>query len=318
MQPARAYKPAATARCRSVVVRAHKEGDIVLRSLSQLGEVAVLVVDGRQLVSEAAGRHQTSPTATAALGRALLGALLMGCFRKDEEVIQVNFKGDGPLGGILAIADTKGNVKGKVGNNRVDPPLRPDGKLNVGAAVGQGTLSVVRTHPLEPQPYTGMVPLVSGEIAEDLAAYMADSEQTNSALALGVSISTADCSVRSAGGYMIQVLPFCSDETLAALEANLNGMPSVTAMLNSGASPQDITARILDGIGAGDLVQRVEPRYGPCDAEALKGRMMRAVASLGDKEVKDIMAKEGKIEVTCELCNETYQFSEDAILQMTS
>ncbi len=205
------------------------------RSISDMGEVAVLVVDGTRLVSEAATRHRTAPTATAALGRALLGTLLLGSFRKEDEALQVTFRGDGPLGSMMTIADAKGNVRGKVrpptasthrgplahgghvpaaptsttlthqpaalpsfrltpptrtllapatcllhplplrpqvDNPAADPPLREDGKLNVGAAVGAGVLAVVRSHPLEPRPYTGMVPIVSGEVAEDLANYL--------------------------------------------------------------------------------------------------------------------------------------------------
>lgn len=283
-------------------------------SLSELGEVAVLAVDGTNLVAEAARRHDTCATASAALGRTLLGALLMGSFRKDDEAIQVSFKGDGPLGGVFAIADTRGNVKGRVGNPHADPPLREDGKLAVGAAVGSGVLSVVRSHPAQPQPYTGVVQIVSGEIAEDLATYLAESEQTNSALALGVAIGK-ELQVEAAGGFLVQVLPFASDETLEQLERNLAGMPSVTQLLQSGATPKDITDRILEGIGGAGEPLAVTPRFGPCDTDALKERMKRAVASLGAGEVKAIMEEQGKIEVTCELCNEAYRFTEEEVLE---
>ncbi|EFJ46221.1 hypothetical protein VOLCADRAFT_62890 [Volvox carteri f. nagariensis] len=298
-------------RCRFVVVAALRD-DVLLRSLSTNAEVSVLVVDGTKLVSEAQVRHKLAPTATAALGRSLLGALLMGSFRKEDEQVQITFQGDGEAGSILAIADTRGNVKGKVNNPAADPPLRPDGKLNVGAAVGKGVLAVVRSHPLEPQPYTGMVPIVSGEVAEDLANYLVDSEQTNSALGLGVSLDR-DCRVKSAGGWLVQILPFCSEETLAQLEQNLTTMPTITTMLNDGMSVQDITARILDGLGVLPDGQTVMPKYGPCEEEALKKRMIRAVAALGKQEVADIIKQEGKLEVTCDLCQQTYQFSQQEI-----
>lgn len=275
----------------------------------------MLAVDGTQLVAEAARRHGTAPTATAALGRTLLGALLMGSFRKDDEAIQLSFKGDGVLGGVFAIADTKGQVKGRVGNPKADPPLRPDGKLAVGDAVGSGVLSVVRSHPLQPQPYTGIVKIVSGEIAEDLATYMAESEQTNSALALGVAINR-DCSVNAAGGYLVQVLPFCSEETLEQLEKNLAGLPSVTKLLQKGLSPQEVTDVILEGIGSAGQPLAVVPKFGPCEAGPLKQRMKRAVASLGPKEIKSIVEEQGKIEVTCEFCNEVYQFSEEECMEL--
>mmetsp|Transcript_14448 Transcript_14448/g.31295 ORF Transcript_14448/g.31295 Transcript_14448/m.31295 type:complete len:333 (+) Transcript_14448:52-1050(+) len=300
---------------RKAIVAAAAKEDVLLRSLSELGEVAVLVVDATNLVSEAARRHKTAPTATAALGRLLIGTMLMSSFRKDDEMLQITFRGDGPLGQAMAVADTRGNVKGKVDNPEADPPLRDDGKLNVGMAVGSGVVAVVRSHPLQPQPYTGLVPIVSGEVAEDLANYLVDSEQTNSALGLGVCLNR-DCSLKSAGGFLVQVLPFCSEETLVTLEKNLSGLPSVTQMLNSGMTPLDITNRILDGLGSSPHSQTMVPRYGPCEPEALKKRMMRAVASLGEAEVRDIMRTEGKIEVSCEFCNEQYQFKEEDILQL--
>ncbi|KAK9826750.1 hypothetical protein WJX81_004901 [Elliptochloris bilobata] len=276
--------------------------------MSDNGEVSVLVVDGTQLVQEACRRHNTSPTASAALGRALLGTLLLGCFRAEGEATQVSFQGNGPLANLQTIADATGMVKGKVGNPHADPPLRADGKLDVGAAVGRGVLSVVRSHPAQEKPYTGLVEIRSGEIAEDLAAYLADSEQVNSALALGVSVNR-DISIRAAGGYMVQVLPFASEATLSRLEANVGAAPSVTDMLLSGAVPADIAARLLDGLGATPGISLV-PRYGPCEAAALQEWMKRAVALLGDAEVRQILGKEGRIEVTCEFCRETYTFQE--------
>jgi molecular chaperone Hsp33 len=247
------------------------------------------------------------------------GTLLLAGFRKSGEVTQVSFKGDGEIGSIMAIADESGMVKGRLDNPTADPPLRDDGKLNVGAAVGQGILSVIRSYPNPDinKPYTGVVPIVSGEIAEDLANYLVDSEQTNSALGLGVSLNR-DCSVKSAGGFLVQILPFCSEETLTILEQNLSSLPSMTAMLNQGLSADDITDLILKGL-VGELPPDriyLEPKYGPCDEEGLRERMMRAVAMLGEKEVRDIMRTEGKIEVTCEFCNETAQFKEDDILSL--
>ncbi|CAK0779921.1 hypothetical protein CVIRNUC_004889 [Coccomyxa viridis] len=288
--------------------------DEVLRSMSENGEVSLLVVNGTNLVSEGCTRHRTAPTASAALGRAMLGALLMGCFRAEGEATQVTFKGDGILGGIQVISDVHGNVKGKVGNPAADPPLRPDGKLNVGGAVGRGVLAVVRSNVAQDKPYTGLTEIKSGEVAEDLAAYLADSEQTNSALALGVSISR-DASVRAAGGYLVQVLPFASEETLSQLEQNISAAGSVTDMLHGGSTARDITARLLEGLGMSDASFSLQPRYGPCEAESLKGRMKRAVALLGEKEVQSIMEREGKIEVSCEFCRETYSFGEQEVLE---
>lgn len=302
-----------------VAAAASPGGDQVLRSLSDNGQVSVMVVDGTELVADACRRHKTAPTAGAALGRALLGTLLMACFREDGEKTQVTFRADGPLAGIQVIADAKGHVKGKVGNPGVNPPLRPDGKLNVGGAVGRGILAVVRSLPFTAEgwqtPYTGMVPLVSGEVAEDLASYLADSEQTQSALGLGVSINR-DLEVAAAGGYLIQVLPFAEEETISRLEANIVAAGPVTGMLEAGASPRDITARLLEGLGASDPGFELTPRYGPCSADELRGRMASAVATLGETEVRSILEEQGKIEVTCEFCRDTFDFEEDEIMDM--
>ncbi|CAL5221871.1 g4134 [Coccomyxa viridis] len=287
--------------------------DEVLRSMSENGEVSILVVDGTDLVSEACTRHGTAPTASAALGRALMGTLLMGCFRAEGEATQVTFKGNGVLGGMQIIADAHGNVKGKVGNPAADPPLRPDGKLDVGAAVGRGILAVVRSNKSQDEPYTGLTEIKSGEVAEDLAGYLADSEQISSALALGVSIHR-DAAIRAAGGYLIQVLPFASEETLSQLEQNVARCGAMTDMLHEGCTPRVITERLLHGLGVSDSGFSLHPRYGPCEADSLKERMKRAVALLGEKEVQSIMRQEGKIEVSCDFCRETYTFGEQEVM----
>ncbi|KAI7839699.1 hypothetical protein COHA_006506 [Chlorella ohadii] len=282
--------------------------------ISDNGQVSILVVRGTNLVQEACQRHKTSPTASAALGRALLGTLLMGAFRDEGERTQVTFKGDGPLGGIQVIADARGTVKGKVGNPAADPPLRPDGKLDVGTAVGRGVLAVVRSWKNEyVQPFTGMVPIATGEVAEDLARYLVDSEQTQSALGLGVSISK-DLSIKAAGGFLIQVLPFAEDETIEALERNISAAGSVTDMLARGMGAADISKQLLKGLGGSDTGFQLTPRYGPCEPADLQDRMKQAVALLGADEVRSIMQEQGKIEVTCDFCRQTYQFKEDEVM----
>lgn len=243
----------------------------------------------------------------------------MASFREEGEKTQVTFKGDGPLGGIQVIADATGQVKGKVGNPGCNPPLRRDGKLNVGGAVGRGILAVVRSLPFTKQgwqtPYTGMVPLVSGEIAEDLASYLVESEQTQSALGLGVSIGR-DLQVDAAGGFLISVLPFAEDETLSQLEKNILEAGSMTSMLRQGMNARDITERLLAGIGVSDPGFSLTPKYGPCEASELRDRMASAVATLGEKEVRSILEEQGKIEVTCEFCRDTYDFEEEEIMEM--
>ncbi|KAK9831184.1 hypothetical protein WJX74_006538 [Apatococcus lobatus] len=292
--------------------RAHLEctavrQDEVLRSMSENGEVSILTVDGTQLVSEACRRHHTAPTASAALGRALLGVLLMGCFKAEGETTQATFNGDGILKGLQVIGTADGLVKGKVGNPLADPPLRPDGKLNVGSAVGKGVLAIVRNHEKWARPYTGLVPIVTGEVGDDLASYLVESEQSNSALGLGVSIHK-DASVRAAGGFLIQVLPNASEETLQQLEQNLAGVTSVTSLLHEGATPLDIAKRLLANLGMTDVQFSLQPRYGPCDRAELRDRMKRVVALLGEDEVNRILEQEGKIEVKCEFCQDLELF----------
>jgi molecular chaperone Hsp33 len=217
-----------------------------------------------------------------------VGALLMGVYRKEGETVQLIFNGRGELGTLTAIADWKGNVKGLVGNPRADPPLRADGKLNVAQAVGKGILSVVRSIPYQKEPYTGVVPIHSGEIAEDLAYYLADSEQTQSALGLGVSLNR-DGSVKHAGGFLISVLPFAEEETLQQLESNLTGLSSVTEMLGSGMSPEQIAERLVQGLGLSEGSSHLVPRYGPCEINDLKQRMKNAVSTLGRAEIESIL-----------------------------
>lgn len=319
MCPCAVFNRSAARRRRfSSSVKAMQEDELT-RCLSDNGQVSVLVVKGTNVVQEACDRHKTSPTASAALGRAILGTLLLASFRGEGERTQISFKGNGPLGMVQVIAESNGLVKGKVGDPSADPPLRPDGKLNVGEAVGRGILAVVRSHPNTvpgfERPYTGMVPIQSGEIAEDLARYLADSEQTQSALALGVSINK-DCSVRAAGGYLVQVLPFAEEETIAQLEANIQAAGPVTEMLHGGASARDITERLLQGLGVSDTGFKLTPRFGPCEPSDLKTRMKSAIATLGEKEVHAILEEQGKLEATCEFCKDTYQFELEEVLAM--
>lgn len=239
-----------------------------------------MVAQTTRMVQDAQSRHGTAPTATAALGRALTGALLMGAFRKDDESVQISFNGRGPLGTLTAIADTRGQARAFVANPAADPPLRPDGKLDVGAAVGSGVLSVVRSHPLMKEPYTGVVPIHSGEVAEDLAVYLADSEQTQSALGLGVSLDR-NALVRAAGGFLVTVLPFAEEDTIAELERTLSNMRSVSELIDGGMGASDIARQIVGSLGLKEL-GTLPLSYGPCGADDLKQRMKRAVATLGE------------------------------------
>lgn len=303
----------ATPRGSRVATRATSE-DAIYRTMSANQEVSVIAVVGTSLVADAVSRHKTAPTATAALGRTMLAATLLGTFKGDDETTQITFKGDGPIGQIIAISDNTGMVKGLVGNPAADPPLRPDGKLNVGGAVGRGLLTVSRAHPEWKAPFNGTVEITTGEIAEDIAAYLQESEQVNSAIAVGVSLDRS-LEIRSAGGYMVQVLPFASDETIAALEKTIPNLPSTTDMIADGCTAQDMAERVLGELGTlPELATSSTPKYGPCDPEDLRGRMMRALASMGRKEIESIIEEQGQVEVTCEFCKTQVVFTEEELL----
>eukprot|EP00271_Cylindrocystis_brebissonii_P010229 TRINITY_DN26363_c0_g1_i1.p1 TRINITY_DN26363_c0_g1~~TRINITY_DN26363_c0_g1_i1.p1 ORF type:complete len:441 (-),score=68.43 TRINITY_DN26363_c0_g1_i1:508-1830(-) len=283
--------------------------DELVFGISETAEVSVYVVRGTELVREAQRRHSTAPTATAALGRLLLGTSLLAALKGSEETVQVMFSGRGSLGQMAAVSSDGGRlVKGFVSNPACDPPLNSQGKMDVGTAVGAGILTVVRTHPSWSNPYTGTVPLKSGEVAEDLAAYLADSEQVNSAVGLGVSIGR-QAQVVAAGGFLVQVLPICSEETLAQLERNVSSLPPMSELAAS-TSGRGIAERLLAGLGPRFEEEAVVPHFGLCDVEDLRPRMLRAVESLGAADVKSLLEEQGHVEVRCEFCAEVVRFQE--------
>jgi molecular chaperone Hsp33 len=274
--------------------------DRLARALSEGGDVAVRAVTGTALVAEAAARHGTGPTATAALGRALLGALLLGAGGKDGESVQLRLRGDGPLRSVLAIADGEGGVRGNVGTPVVELPLR-GGRLDVAGALGLGELSVVRHRPGWREPYTGIVPLVSGEIAQDLALYLTESEQTPSAVALGVYLEP-DGTVRGAAGFLAHALPGARDEALAVLERNVAGFGSPSERVRDGETAEELALALLDGIGGRVLESRPVGFRCRCD----EARVLRAVALLGREALRELCDAGEPVEVRCELCGERY------------
>ena len=297
----------------SARTRASTAADEVYRVMSANQEVAVVAVVGTSLVREGARRHETAPTATAAMGRSLMCALLLGTFKGEDETTQLTFAGDGPLGRLVAVSTHDGKAKGMVTNPKADPPLRSDGKLNVGAAVGKGVLTVSRAHPSMKAPFSGSVAIRTGEIAEDVAGYLSESEQVGAAIAVGVSINR-ECEVIAAGGFMVQILPFASDETIAALERTIPALPSSTELVSEGLTAEQIAQRVLGELGENrELVTRMTPEYGPCEPNDLRERMLRAVASLGKEEVDKILAEDGQVEITCEFCKTTTVLKEDEL-----
>lgn len=274
--------------------------DSIVRSLSADGSISVRTIAGRDVVAEAARRHATGPLATVALGRTLLGALLLGTNGKDGETIQIRFRGTGPLGQLVALADDVGRVRGYVTHPQAQRPAR-SGQMDVAGGIGLGDLSVVRHRPGAGSPYTGIVPITAGEVAEDLTLYLAESEQTPSALALGVTLAE-DGTVAHAGGYLAQALPGASDDAVAQLEANVGLLSSPTDWLAAGGDAEGLADALLAGLDGRRL--RSDPALYHCGCDA--DRVVRAVAMLGREDLEKAIEAGDTLEVICEFCAERY------------
>ncbi len=280
----------------------------IVRTISKDASVVCSAIDGRDIVSEIERIHKPSAVVTAALGRLSMAASLLGFGLKGEkDTVTVRFNGNGPTGSLIAVADSFGNVKAYVQNPIVEIPLNQFGKLDVKGAVGtDGYLSVVKDLGLK-EPYCGQVPIVSGEIAEDITNYLATSEQVPSACALGVLVNP-DLSVAQAGGFIIEVLPFASDEVITAIEENIKKMSSVTKLLSEGKNVEDIAMMALDGLEPNVLDDfKVEYRCS-CSREKVE----TALISTGRDELLD-MANDPETQVECHFCDKKYVFTSDEI-----
>lgn len=285
---------------------------ILKRAIAKDASVVACAIDATDIVSQIESIHQTSAVVTAALGRLSIAASMMGYGLKSEnDSVTLRVKGNGPTGMLTAVADSHGNVKADVEHPVVEIPLNAQGKLDVGGAVGNdGTLSVVKDLGLK-EPYVGIVPLVSGEIAEDVAQYFATSEQTPTVCGLGVLVNP-DLSVKVAGGYLIQLLPFASDACIDTIENNLKSMPPVTTMMTQGMTAEQIALRLLDGLEP-NLLDESEVAY-HCDCSRI--RTEKVLAALGEKELTNL-AEEGKpIEVCCHFCKKVYTFQPEELKTM--
>ncbi len=279
--------------------------DYLVRAIAREANIRALACVSTGLVEEACARHQASPTACAALGRALTGGALMGALLKDGQRLALKFEGDGPIGKIIVEADSSGHVRGYVANPKIDMELR-DGKLDVARAVGKsGTLTVIKDLGLK-EPYSGMVPLYSGEIAEDLAYYFTESEQIPSAVGLGVFVNTEGV-VRAAGGFLIQSFPPRDDRLIEKLITKIGEMPMVTEILREGKGPVDILDIIFEGTPY-DLLEEKEIAF-KCNCS--KERVEAALISLGAEELKRLMMEDGGADVKCEFCRTVYEFDEE-------
>ena len=293
---------------RPIEARANARPDELIRTISESGTIAVKAILASELVAEALSLRDYAPTAANALGRALMGALLIavGSAADDAddaniESVQVQFRGDGPIGSLTAIADSRARVRGTVQRPQTDCP-REDGSANVARAVGLGTLNVVRHRPRWRSPYTGTVPLVSGEIAGDLTLYLTESEQTPSAMGLGVVLGPK---LRDVGacGFLVQALPGASDEDLALVEANVAGLPGLATLLEGPIDAHSIIDRLLIGLGS-RARHRMDPRFFcPCTRE----RALRTLSLLEAGEIEELVTRGASQEIVCEFCGRAYQ-----------
>lgn len=278
--------------------------DYIVRMIAKDAPVKAMAIQGRELVQRAREIHNTMPVATAALGRSLMACSMMGNQLKEEKgSVTLRIQGGGPVGNILAVADSTGNVRGYLANGAVELPLKGPAKLDVGRAVGtDGSLTVIKDLCMK-EPYVGTIPLVSGEIAEDVTAYFAESEQIPSACALGVLVDT-DLSVAAAGGYLIQLLPGADEDVIERLEAGIAALGPVTPHLNNGVSPEDILRQVLAGFDL-ELLETV-PVFYKCYCS--RDRMKNALRSLGKEELRALITEQGRAELTCQFCDEIHVF----------
>lgn len=277
----------------------------LIRGLSENGGIVFCGVDSTDIVCKAEQLHTTSATCSAALGRLLTGASLMGSMLKDDrDTITLRVSGNGPAGVVIACTDGTGNVKGCIDHPLVELPAKANGHLDVGGAVGKdGVLTVIRDNRLQKEPTVGQVPLVSGEIAEDLTSYYAYSEQVPTVCALGVLVDK-DLSISCAGGYLLQLLPGATDAEITQLEQNIAAMPSVTEMLHAGKTPEDMMNLAMAGFNPSVLDER-EVRY-QCDCS--RERTEQMLLSLGRKELEKLRDEDPHCEVVCHFCHAKYEF----------
>lgn len=278
--------------------------DYIVRATAGDGQIRAFAATTRNLVEEARSAHNTSPVATAALGRLMTGAVMMGSMMKgDKDILTLQIKGSGPIQGITVTADSHGNVKGYVGNPNVIIPANSKGKLDVAGAVGPGFLSVIKDMGLK-EPYNSQVMLQTSEIAEDLTYYFASSEQVPSAVGLGV-LMNHENTVRQAGGFILQLMPFASEEVVAALEKKVGEVNAVTSMLDQGYTPEKILEDLLGDLGL-EITDTMETRF-YCNCS--KERVAKAVVSIGKKDLQEMIQDGKPIEVNCHFCNKHYHFS---------
>ena len=285
--------------------------DYIIRAIAANDQIRAFAAVTTETVEKARQDHNTSPVATAALGRLLTAGAMMGTMMKgDKDILTLQIKAGGPLEGITVTADSKGRVKGYVGNPDVCIPANSKGKLDVAGAVGIGFMNVIKDMGLK-EPYVGQVALQTGEIAEDLTYYFAASEQVPSAVGLGV-LMNKDNTVRQAGGFIVQVMPFAEEETIAKLEANVQKIQSVTTLLEQGHTPESLLEQVLDGFDI-EINDRIPTEfYCNCSRE----RVEKALISIGRKELNEMIQEGKSIEMNCHFCNKNYEFTVEELKEI--
>ena len=284
--------------------------DYIVRAAAANTQIRAFAAVTTELVEEARQRHGTSSVATSALGRLLTGGVMMGSMMKNEEdMLTIQIKCSGQIGGLTVTADSRGHVKGYVYNPDVMLPPK-NGKLDVGGALGQGVLTVIKDMGLK-EPYSGQTILQTGEIAEDLTYYFATSEQVPSSVGLGV-LMEKDNTVRCAGGFIVQVMPFIEDKVLEKLEQNIRKIQSVTSMLDNGHTPEEMLGQVLEGL---DLeITDTLPAEFYCNCS--KERIEKAIISVGRREIQSMIDDGREIEVKCHFCNTAYKYSVDELKEL--
>lgn len=284
----------------------------LVRAISDMGGVVIAALDSTDIVSEMERIHKPSAVVSAALGRLLTASQLMGAMLKSrDDSVTLRIKADGPIGGLTVGCDGVGNCKGFAQNNIVEIPLRADGKLDVGTAVGKnGHLYVIKDIGMK-EPYVGNIPLVSGEIAEDITAYYAYSEQIPTVCGLGVLVNP-DLTIKRAGGYLIQLLPGATEEEITMLENNLKNVPSITKFFEQGKDVYDVINTLLEGFNPNVLDEDTVQYHCDCNRE----RVEKALISIGVEDLQEIYDEEEKIEMGCQYCDKKYHFTKNDIGRM--
>jgi molecular chaperone Hsp33 len=286
--------------------------DHIVKATAAGGRIRAIAIRTTALVEEARKRHEMAATAAAALGKTLTGGLLLASTLRKSGRLNVRVAGHGPIGGIFVDVGTDGTARGYVGNPSLDLPPRGEGQLDVGGAVGkEGFLAV--TYDLGPRSYTGTVELVSGELAEDFTSYMANSEQTPSAVSLGIYVEHG--SIKSAGGLLVQLLPDAGDEIAERLEQTILQMPSFTEMEREGLSLEDILKKALSGFNV-EILQEDQTVCFSCHCD--KERVLNAIRVLGEQEIRSMIAEDGQAEVRCHFCNERYIVPREQLEELVS